>query len=464
MALGKGVREAVDHPGSAQSLPQLSELGEGSAPALLRMAAQERALSRASLQIFAQTDEASVLRVALNVVSALLHVDVAALFLTSDDAAGIHCRAIRGEGAVEILPPEAALVDAFAMDALQRQTPRQGRSWSPPGLNGRGRCESALAVPLVSQRSALGVLIVGRHEPGRFRGDHVALLASVARHLALALLQIRDRIPHSEGDPAGDARVRELERLKTEFVSMAAHEIRTPLSALQGFTELMLSNDVPANVQRDWLSLMNREAGRLANLVEEMQEMTRSESGQMQLRVTPLDMGAVICRVAQLLDSGGQRVHLLIERVPAVLADGDKLIQVLTNLLRNALDYSPSEQPVEVEVARRCLAQEDSSLVVVEATSSANAPHECSPAVSVAVRDRGIGMTGEELEHVFQPFYRADTSRELQPSGSGLGLAITTAIVERHRGSLWARSSHGQGSVFGFCLPAQGPPLSEGAN
>ena len=463
MALGKGVREAADYPGSAQTLSLLSGLGEGSAPALLRLAAQERALSRASLQIFAQTDEASVLRVALNVVSALLHVDVAALFLTSDDAAGIHCRAIRGEGAVEILPPEAALVDAFAMDALQRQTPRQGQSWSPPGLNGRGPCKSALAVPLVSKRSALGVLIVGRHEPGRFRDDHVALLASVARHLALALLQIRDRMPHSEADPTAEARVHELERLKIEFVSMAAHEIRTPLSALQGFTELMLSNDVPADVQRDWLGLMNREAGRLATLVEELQEMTRLESGQIRLRVSPLDLGAVICHVAQLLDSAGQRVHLLIERVPAVLADGDKLIQVLTNLLRNALDYSPSEQPVEVEVARRCLAQEDGSLVVVDATSSANAPHQCSPAVSVAVRDRGIGMTREELEHVFQPFYRADASRELQPSGSGLGLAITRAIVERHGGALWARSSHGQGSVFGFCLPAQGPQLSEGA-
>ena len=114
-------------------------------------------------------------------------------------------------------------------------------------------------------------------------------------------------------------------------------------------------------------------------------------------------------------------------------------------------------------MARRCLAQEDGSLVVVDATSSANAPHQCSPAVSVAVRDRGIGMTREELEHVFQPFYRADASRELQPSGSGLGLAITRAIVERHGGALWARSSHGQGSVFGFCLPAQGPQLSEGA-
>jgi len=136
------------------------------------------------------------------------------------------------------------------------------------------------------------------------------------------------------------------------------------------------------------------------------------------------------------------------------MADGNKLTQVITNLLRNALDYSQPELPVEVEVASRCLADSEAT-IVVDGASPVATVHHCRPAVSVAVRDRGIGMTAEELRQAFLPFHRSEASRELAPGGSGLGLAIAKAIVERHQGRLWAHSRPGQGSTFGFCLPAE---------
>ncbi|OGO51283.1 MAG: hypothetical protein A2148_00320 [Chloroflexi bacterium RBG_16_68_14] len=400
------------------------------------MAAQERALRRGALRIFAETEEGALLRVALDVVSSLLRVDVVALYLPADGSGGPSCRAVWRQGSSRLLPPNETPVDLLAADVLRRRAPRLCGPWSPAG---GAQCVSALAVPLEFQGTALGVLIVGRRTPDPFRDDHISLVCAAGQQLALALL-----------------RLRAAERLRTELVSMACHEIRTPLSALQGFTELMLSRDVPPSDQRDWLNLMHQEAVRLATLVEEMLDMTRVESGTVRLNVALVQVCEVAARVVRLLDGDGRRVHLVIERAPTVLADGDKLAQVVTNLLRNALDYSPPERAVEVEVARRCLGTEGGE-------AGTDAAHDCRPAVSVAVRDEGIGMMPEELGRAFQPFFRAGASRELLPEGSGLGLAIAKAIVERHRGRLWAHSQPGQGSTFGFCLPAQAPPPAEGA-
>ena len=164
-------------------------------------------------------------------------------------------------------------------------------------------------------------------------------------------------------------------RMPLEFVSMASHELRTPLTALQGFTELMLSREVSPSVQREWLGLVNQEAVRLGGIIEEMLDVTRIESGQVRLKLASVCLGDVVSRIARLLDSDGRRVRLQVEGVPAVMADGDRLAQVISNLLRNALDYSPSEQPVEVEAASRCLAQECETAEAVDAASPAGAKH-----------------------------------------------------------------------------------------
>ncbi len=227
-------------------------MGEGTGPALLRAAAQERALSRAAFQIFAQTDEEALLRVALADASALVQVDVAAIFLRAgNNGDAPRCQAIWSQAGVQRSPPEASPWDALATDVLRRQAPRRCRSWLPPGGE---LCASALAVPLSVEGEALGVLIAARHKSSRFRDDHVALLSAVGESLALALRRLR---------------------MPLEFVSMASHELRTPLTALQGFTELMLSREVSPSVQREWLGLVNQEAVRLGGIIEEMLDVTR---------------------------------------------------------------------------------------------------------------------------------------------------------------------------------------------
>lgn len=196
-----------------------------------------------------------------------------------------------------------------------------------------------------------------------------------------------------------------------------------------------------------------------------MQRSTTSppaiESGKMRLAL--VQVSDVVSRVVRLLDCDSQRVHMVMERTPTVMADDEKLAQVITNLLRNALDYSPPERPVEVEVARRCLAQHRRSLMAVDEEARTGTAHDCRPTVSVAVRDQGIGMTPEELSRALRPSLRAGPARGSLPDRSGPGLAIAQAIVERHQGCLWADSQPGRGSTFGFCFPAQAPSPSDGA-
>lgn len=198
------------------------------------------------------------------------------------------------------------------------------------------------------------------------------------------------------------------------------------------------------------------------------------------LRLEPVHLSDLVCRVVGLMDGAGQRVHVLLEHVPTVMADRDKLALAVAKLLGNALAYSPPEQPVEVEVAGRCLAQEAGSLVVLEGMPAVDPSHAlpaepfgmslgtkpqgeaCRPAVSVALRDLGPGLSPEELRSALVPVAGAHGSRQL-PEAGGPGLAVAGAIVDRHRGRLWARSRPGRGSAFGFCLSAAALASEEAA-
>lgn len=436
--------------------------GWATSPSLLRLAAQERALSRSALRIFAQRDEESLLMIVPSLVSSILQVSRVALFLTAEkDPSDVQCRVVGTEGSVRLLSlPETAPADDFVSAVLRRQAPGQRRSWSPPEPG--QVCQRALAVPLVDQGQAIGVLIGGRPSPERFRDDHVSLLATVGQYIAQALNRIRADAPGSNS-VAENGASDEHQRLEGEFISVACHEIRTPLTALQGFTELMLSREIPRDQQRDWLNLMNREASRLATLLGEMVELSQVGSMRAPLRLASVQMRDIVSQAALLLDSEGKRIRLLSSAVPAIMADRDKLAQVVLNLLRNALDYSPAQQMVEVEIAQECLARA-SSLENTGSPSQYGLIHDCNPTVSVAVRDRGVGITAEEMPRVFQPFYRARTARELHPDGSGLGLAITQSILDRHHGSLWAQSHPERGSTVGFCIPAVTSNGNSGAN
>lgn len=240
----------------------------------------------------------------------------------------------------------------------------------------------------------------------------------------------------SEGFNAMARALEEAERRRVEVISDVSHELRTPLSTLRGYLESVMSGAVEPS--EETLALLYAETTRMERLVRDLRQLSRAEAGQLALAITPISPEEVIVhateRMRPLFEEKG--VELATRKAgdpPPVLADADRVIQVLTNLLDNALRHTPPGERVTVEV-------------------SAGAG-----GVVFAVADTGEGVPPEHLPRVFERFYRADRSRSRAGGGSGVGLSISRALVGAMGGEMWAESpGAGRGATFRFALPAAG--------
>ncbi|MGE3270144.1 MAG: ATP-binding protein [Chloroflexota bacterium] len=240
---------------------------------------------------------------------------------------------------------------------------------------------------------------------------------------------------------------REANRLKSEFLSMVSHEMRTPLTSIQGYADLLLEEGSGALgvEQRQFLRIMRENSDHLVRLISDLLDLARIEAGRLELRLAPLDVDDVIQTVAAtmrpLLAEKSQTLHLdLPADLPPVLADRARLVQILTNLLSNANKYTTAGGNIVISVR-------------TEART-----------VTVDVRDDGIGMTDEEQRQVFTPFFRSDHPEARQTGGTGLGLAITRSLVQTHGGEMRFVSQPGSGSTFSVSLPlVPGEPLAASA-
>ena len=229
------------------------------------------------------------------------------------------------------------------------------------------------------------------------------------------------------------ARLERTESMRRQLIGDVAHELRTPLStikgSLEGLMDGMLEPD-EANLQQ-----LHREAERLQRLVADLQELSWVEAGAFELRLQPASVGDLIASAAERLgrqfeDKGVSLEVDLPPDLPSVLADEDRIGQVLLNLLGNALQYTPAGRAVRIS-ARGAAAE-----------------------VQFEIQDEGIGIPAEHLQHIFTRFYRVDPSRSRAGGGSGIGLTIAKHLVERQGGRIWAESlGAGQGSRFTFSLP-----------
>lgn len=239
---------------------------------------------------------------------------------------------------------------------------------------------------------------------------------------------------------------REVDQLKSSLVSTVSHELRTPLTMIQGFSELLLTrDDLDEERSRESLTQIHVSAQRLGRLIDELLSVSRIESGKLTLDLAPVGLDELIAEVlANFTREGEHRVAAHIdEGLGAVLADRDKAIQIVMNLVSNALKYSPADSAVQI------------------------AARQVGDHAEVSVVDRGIGMTEEECARIFEKFVRADHPVVRKVGGTGLGLYITRSLVELQQGQLWVTSSPGQGSTFTFSLPfavaAPAAPAAEAA-
>lgn len=228
---------------------------------------------------------------------------------------------------------------------------------------------------------------------------------------------------------------RELERLKDEFLATAAHELRGPMTTVRGYTELLLvRDDISGEEARRFLTYIHEQAVHLANLVSDLLDLARIESGEMfSIAPEPTDVQPLVLGLLeQWRTKAPTHTFILIEPGiwPRLDVDKRRLQQVLENLLSNAVKYSPGGGQVTVEV------------------------HQSPANLRFSVIDRGIGMSREEQAHLFEKFWRADaTSTAVE--GMGLGLAVVKTIVEAHGGRVWVRSQPGAGTTVSFTIPLE---------
>jgi len=226
----------------------------------------------------------------------------------------------------------------------------------------------------------------------------------------------------------------QVESMRRQLIGDVSHELRTPLTAIKGSMEGLMDGVLPANAET--FQQIHAEADRLNRLVDDLQELSRVEAHAYMLDVRLLDVSSLVQTVTNRLapQAESKRISLDFELHPdlqPVLADEDRIIQVLANLTGNALQYMP-----------------DGGKVTIKAKQINNE-------VQISIKDTGVGIPPEHLSHIFDRFYRADKSRSRQAGGgSGIGLTIARALVEAHSGRIWVESDgEGQGSTFSFTLP-----------
>lgn len=239
------------------------------------------------------------------------------------------------------------------------------------------------------------------------------------------------------------SRDRMADQLKNEFVAVVSHELRTPLSAMQGFSELLLTQDATPERRRLWLEMIHRESVRLSSLLDDMLSLSHVETGRVDLRLERLDIEPVVRQCVEVLRVGSSKHSFKVEieaNVSSVRADRDKVIQILNNIIGNAVKYSPKGGQITI---RAGYASEGAGFV------------------RLSVSDQGVGIPANELPKVFEKFYRVSNSHSKEVKGSGLGLAITLKLVELMAGRIWVDSVAGQGSTFHFTLPTHVFPQRE---
>ncbi|WNF23936.1 ATP-binding protein [Mesobacillus jeotgali] len=224
----------------------------------------------------------------------------------------------------------------------------------------------------------------------------------------------------------------EVDRIKSEFVSTVSHELRTPLASILGFTELMLNRELKLDRQKKYLSTIHNEAGRLTDLINDFLDIQRMESGKQEYEKKQLAMLLIIKKVIELQKVHSESHELSLEFLGGrdfVIGDAGKLEQALTNLIHNAIKYSPEGGRVGVVV------------------------FEKDGRVKIEIQDEGLGIPPEALDRLFEKFYRVDNSDRRSIGGTGLGLAIVKEIIHDHGGDISVKSQFGKGSTFTISLP-----------
>ena len=317
----------------------------------------------------------------------------------------------------------AAQEAAFFPDAA-RAHPEQAGAYRAASVG------AVLVAPITAGERRIGILEAFAEQQPVFSSDDLALAQLLADQAAV-VLESRALIDEA-------ARVKALEqaaRLKEDFLSAAAHDLKTPLTTLLGqaqILEVRFGRDQSLAQHQPAIARVAREARRLSTLVDDLLDASRIEEGKLEVRLEPVDVAAVVRQVAERQRAGKQRIVLEARDRLTGSVDRRRIEQLVDNLVENGLKYSGDDTPVEVRAWR-----DDGE-------------------IHISVRDHGIGIPMTDLPHVFDRFHRAANVDARRYAGIGLGLYICRGIVAQHAGRIWVESTVGGGSTFHVTLPGTG--------
>jgi signal transduction histidine kinase len=322
------------------------------------------------------------------------------------------------------------------------------------------RADSIISVPLKVKDRIIGSLTVERTQRYRFTHDDLDLMVTIANQIAIALdnanayrhiedlnLGLEAKVRERTGElqrlnkdlEATNQKLQELDNLKSAFVSVVSHELRTPMTSIKGYLDNMLDGLTGelTEKQSHYLTRVKRNVDRLTRMISDLLDLSRIEAGRIELRPGPVCISELIDDVVESLKSVANETSITVqvkrpERIPTIQADRDKVQQILTNLIHNAIKFSPEGGNIRIE-ASGC---DDGFL-------------------QIGVTDTGCGIPPQEIDKVFDKFYRGH-SLPSSARGTGLGLFITKNLVEMHGGRIWVISEIGKGSEFFFTLPLSG--------
>lgn len=286
-----------------------------------------------------------------------------------------------------------------------------------------------ITVPLWREERITGVIVLESARPGQFDQDALDCVVRLADHAAIAIENARLF-----------AAVEAAHQAKTDFISFVSHELKQPMTAIKGYTDLLvkgLAGDL-TEAQRSFLEVIRSNVNRMDTMVQELLDISRIEAGRLRLEIGQVALREAVEEavrvIRQEVEAKRQTLEVdIAEPLPPVRADRNRVVQILTNLLSNAYKYTPEEGRIRVTV------QPNGEFVV------------CS------VSDTGIGIAPEEQEQLFTKFFRSQHSAVRNVPGTGLGLVITKNLVELQGGQIWVESEPGKGSTFTFTLPVAVP-------
>ncbi|NCS83028.1 GAF domain-containing protein [Candidatus Saccharibacteria bacterium] len=346
------------------------------------------------------------------------------------------------------LPPE----DIGLLDELNAVVSIEDHAISPTVRRMLVSHRIAVVVPLHQNDALVGMMCLGEHKTSQYTRRDLRLLRTVAGELAigiqntLSVQEIRDlnenlqqRIDAATKElRRSNAQLQKLDQAKDEFISMASHQLRTPLTSIKGYISMLMEGDVGkvSPEQKHLLQEAFVSSERMVRLIGDFLNVSRLQTGKFIIEKRPVDLAKLVRREIDGLESNAAArnikfVYKQPKDIPAVDVDENKIQQVIMNFADNAIYYS-----------------KEASKIVVRLQKTAKG-------IEFTVKDTGIGVPLDEQAQLFNKFFRATNARRQRPDGTGVGLYLAKRVVQDHHGEIIFSSKEGKGSTFGFRLPLQ---------